>query len=78
TLGPTVHGAFYRMYCLERACELEVIARQLNAEPAKIDDYVIGKAAERMRKRRDTAEYGHAEWQGLVRTVDRKGADYRR
>ncbi len=78
TLGPTVHGTFYRMYCLERACELEVIARQLNAEPATIDDYVIGKAAERMRKRRDTPEYGKAEWRGLVRTVDRRGADYRR
>ena len=32
---------------------------------------------ERMRKRRDTPEYGLAEWQGLVRTVDRKGFDYR-
>src|ERR1700729_142921 len=28
TLGPTVHGAFFRLYCLERACELEMIARQ--------------------------------------------------
>ena len=55
-----------------------LIARQLNAEPAKIDDYVIGKAAGRMRARRDRPEYGKAEWQGLVRTVDRRGADYRR
>ena len=78
TLGQTVHGALFRMYCLERACELELIARQLNAAPVQIDEHVIGKAAERMRKRRDTNEYGLAEWQGLVRTVDRKGADYRR
>jgi ribulose-5-phosphate 4-epimerase/fuculose-1-phosphate aldolase len=78
TLGPTVQGAFFRMYCLERACELELIARQLDAPAVTIDDYVVGKAAERMRKRRDTDEYGLAEWKGLVRTVDRKGADYRR
>jgi len=73
-----VHGTFYRMYGLERACELELIARQLNAEPVPIDDYVIGKAAERMQKRRNAPEYGRAEWLGLVRAVDRKGADYRR
>jgi ribulose-5-phosphate 4-epimerase/fuculose-1-phosphate aldolase len=78
TLGPTVHGAFYRMYNMERACELELIARTLDAPPVAIEGYVIGKAAERMRKRRDTAEYGLAEWRGLVRTVDRAGADYRR
>src|SRR6185437_415314 len=48
TLGPSIHGTLYRMYCLERACELELIARTLDAPPVPIDDYVIGKAAERM------------------------------
>jgi ribulose-5-phosphate 4-epimerase/fuculose-1-phosphate aldolase len=78
TLGPTIHGTFFRMYGLERACELELIARMLDSPPLPIDDFVIGKAAERMRKRRDTPEYGLAEWRGLIRTVDRKGFDYRR
>jgi ribulose-5-phosphate 4-epimerase/fuculose-1-phosphate aldolase len=77
-LGPTIHGTFYRMYNMERACELELIARNLGEAPVEIEPYVIGKAAERMRKRRDTPEYGLAEWRGLVRTVDRAGADYRR
>ena len=77
TLGPTIHGTLFRMYNMERASELELIARTLDAPPVAIDDYVIGKAAERMRKRRDTAEYGLAEWRGLVRTVDRAGANYR-
>jgi ribulose-5-phosphate 4-epimerase/fuculose-1-phosphate aldolase len=66
-----------RMWMLERACELELIARGMNAEPVPIDDYVIRKAAERMQKRRNADDYGLMEWQGLVRTVDRKGADYR-
>jgi ribulose-5-phosphate 4-epimerase/fuculose-1-phosphate aldolase len=78
TLGPTIHGALFRMYCLERACELELIARTMDSPPLEIEPHVVEKAAERMRKRRDTAEYGRAEWQGLVRTVDRKGFDYRR
>jgi len=77
TLGPTIHGALFRMYNMERACELELTARTLGSPPVQISDFVIGKAAERMRKRRDTPEYGLAEWKGLVRTVDRAGANYR-
>lgn len=78
TFGPTVHGAMMRLYEMERACELELISRQLGEEPAPIDPYVIEKAAERMKKIRDTNEYGLAEWQGMVRTAERKGHDFRR
>ena len=78
THGPSVHGAMMRMYMLERACEVELIARALDEKPVQIDEVVVRKAAERMQKRRATADYGLMEWQGLVRTVDRKGADYRR
>lgn len=78
TLGATVQGTFMRMYMLERACEVELIARSLDEPPVAISEDVVRKSAERMRKRRDTPEYGLMEWQGLVRTVDRHGADYRR
>ncbi len=77
-LGPTIHGTFMRMYTLERACEVELIARTMHTAPVRIDDHVVRKAAERMKKRRDAQDYGLMEWQGLVRTVDRQGADYRR
>jgi hypothetical protein len=30
-----------------------------------------------MKKMRDTEDYGRMEWQGLVRTVERRGAEYR-
>jgi hypothetical protein len=63
---------------LERACELELIARTMDAPPVMIEQHVVQKAAERMRKIRDTDGYGQMDWQGLVRAVDRKGADYRR
>jgi ribulose-5-phosphate 4-epimerase/fuculose-1-phosphate aldolase len=77
THAPTIHGAFYRMYAMERAAELEVLARSMGADPVEISPHVIQKAAERMRRLRDKPDYGLMEWQGIVRTVDRKGADYR-
>jgi hypothetical protein len=43
-----------------------------------IDEYVQGKAAERMKKVRSTEAYGLEDWKGMVRTVERKGADFRR
>ena len=78
TLGPTVHGAFFRLYNMERACELELIARQMDTPPVVIEDHVVQRAAERMRSIRDTGTYGLMEWEGIVRTVERNGADFRR
>jgi ribulose-5-phosphate 4-epimerase/fuculose-1-phosphate aldolase len=77
TLGETIHGAMMRLYMLERACELELMARQLDEPPVQIEQYIIDRAAARMKKMRSTPEYGLMEFQGLVRTVDRKGAKYR-
>jgi ribulose-5-phosphate 4-epimerase/fuculose-1-phosphate aldolase len=77
TLGPTIHGTLMRLYMLERACEVELIARQLGAPPVEIDAYVQRKAAERMKRIRNTEQYGLMEWQGLVRTVDRQDPNYR-
>ena len=73
THGPTVHGAFFRMWNMERACELEVLARTMGVEPVPIDPVVVQKAAERLRRRINAPEYGQAEFAGLVRTVERKG-----
>jgi hypothetical protein len=67
-----------RLYMLERACELELIARQLDEPPVIIDEFVQRKAAERMKKMRLTEAYGLADFKGWVRTAERKGADFRR
>jgi len=77
TLGETVQGTFQKTWMLERACELEVIARQMGVEPKPISNYVIMKAAERMKSIRHTPDYGRLEWEGMVRTVDKKGFNYR-
>jgi len=78
TYGPTVHGAFMRLYMMERACELELLARQMDAPPIPVDGHVVQRAAERMRMIRDEEGYGLMEWQGVVRSVERRGADFRR
>ncbi len=78
TLGETIHGAMMRLYMLERACELELIARQMGEPPVPIEDFVITKAAERMKKIRSSETYGLNEWKGMVRTAERKGHDFRR
>ncbi|MBN8871757.1 MAG: class II aldolase/adducin family protein [Rhodospirillales bacterium] len=78
TLGSTIHGAVMRLYMLERACELELIARTLDEPPVPIADHVIQKYGERMRKYRARDDYGLPEWKGMVRTVERKGHDFRR
>lgn len=77
THAPTIHGAFFRMWNMERACELELLARTMAIEPVPIAEDVVRKFAERMGRRRNSEEYGRAEFQGVVRTVDRKGAVYR-
>jgi len=78
TFGPTLHGALMRMYMLERACEVELIARSMNTPPVQIDPEIVVRVRNRMRRRREAPDYGLLEWQGLVRMIDRKGADYRR
>jgi len=78
TFGPTIHGALKRLYTLERACELEVVARQMDEPPVLIEADVLRHTAERMQAVRDSEAYGLLEWEGLVRTVERRGADFRR
>jgi ribulose-5-phosphate 4-epimerase/fuculose-1-phosphate aldolase len=77
TLGETIPGAVMRLYMLERACEVELIARQLDEPPVMIDPVIVQKAAARMKAKRPMPDYGVPEWQGLVRTAERKGFDWR-
>ena len=77
THAPTIHGAFFRMWNMERACELEVLARTMGIEPVPIAPAIVEKAAERLRRRINAPEFGLMEWQGVVRTVERKGTEFR-
>src|SRR5262249_59093605 len=77
TFGPTAHGAFMRLYSMERACELELLARQMGTPPVMVDPHVVNSAAQRMKQLRDTETYGLMEWEGAVRAAERKTGNFR-
>ena len=82
TAAPTLPGALRGMYMLERACELELIARQLDEEPVMIDDYIVKRFAQRMKELRASPDYGVAYFEALKRQVERQiertgGTDWR-
>ncbi|MGH7050173.1 MAG: class II aldolase/adducin family protein [Acetobacteraceae bacterium] len=76
--GETIPGTLLRLYMLERAAELELSARSMNAKVEEIAASIVAEAASWMKRRRASPDYGLKEWQGLVRTIERAGADYRR
>ncbi len=77
THAPTIPGALQRMYMLERACELELIARTLGEPPVQIAASAIEGVARHMKAARAKPEFGRHEWNALLRVIDKKGADYR-
>jgi ribulose-5-phosphate 4-epimerase/fuculose-1-phosphate aldolase len=77
TLGATIPGTLRRMYMLERACEVEIIARGLGEEPSPIEPEVIEAYAARARQQRASPEFGMADWRAAVRQIEGKGTDWR-
>lgn len=76
--GRTIPAALYRLYMLERACEVEMIARGMDEPPVLIEPHIVERAAKRFSALRDQPEYGVRQWEALRRRIDRDGADYRR
>ncbi|MDB5318142.1 MAG: uncharacterized protein JWO26_2277 [Rhodospirillales bacterium] len=76
--GGTIPSTLKRLYMLERACEVEMIARTLDEPPLLIEPHIVERAAKRMKALRATPEYGQRQWDALLRRIDRNGADYRR
>lgn len=74
TAHATLPGALRGMYMLERACELELISRQLGEEPMTIDDYIVQRAAQRMKQVRSAPDYGVSYFEALKRQLVKKGA----
>ncbi len=72
--APTLPGALRGLYMMERACELELISRQLGEEPLLIDDSIVKRAAQRMKQVRSEPNYGVTYFEALKRQVEKKGA----
>jgi len=77
TVGATIPAALRRLYMLERACEVEIIARGLGEEPTPIDPEVVRMYGERAKQQRASPEFGMADWKAAVRLVEGKGNDWR-
>ncbi len=77
THAPTIPGALQRMYMLERACELELIARTLGEPPVQIARAAVDGVARHMKAARAKPGFGQHEWNALLRVIDKKGSDYR-
>ncbi len=77
TVGATIPATLRRMYMLERACEVEIIARGLGEEPEPIAQEVIDGYAKRIQAQRKSPEFGMADWRAAVRQVEGKGTDWR-
>lgn len=78
THGPSIPAAFQRLYLLERACELELIARSLDEPPVLIADPVVKAVTAYARRMRGREDYGVLDLQALQRQLDRSGARYDR
>ncbi len=78
TLAPTIHGAFFRMWNLERACELEVMARTMGVDPVMIEPRVVDMFAKHVARGINSEKWGLKEFDALVRKLDRQGVDCRR
>ena len=76
--GPTIPSTLKRLYMLERACEVEMIARTLDESPVLLEPHIVERAAKRMKVLRATPNYGQLQWEALLRRIDHNGADYRR
>ena len=76
--GPNIPATLKRLYMLERACEVEMIARTLNEQPITIQTSIVDYAAAYMKTARAAQSYGQQQWDALVRRIDRTGADYRK
>ena len=62
---------------MERACEVEIIARGLDEEPAPIDPEVVRMYGERAKQQRASPEFGVSDWKAAVRLAEGKGTDWR-
>jgi ribulose-5-phosphate 4-epimerase/fuculose-1-phosphate aldolase len=77
SVGATIPAALRRLYMMERACEVEIIARGLDEEPAPIEDEVVQSYAARAKAQRASPEFGMTDWKAAIRLIEGKGSDWR-
>jgi ribulose-5-phosphate 4-epimerase/fuculose-1-phosphate aldolase len=76
TVGPTVADAFLSMFLLERACRIQILAQSGNGNLIPIADEILAQIpAQEMVVTKGRP--GRLVWPGLLRKLDRNGANFR-
>ena len=76
TVGPSVADAFLSMFLLERACRIQILAQSGGAKLIPIGAEILAEIpAQEMVVTKGGP--GRLVWPGLLRKLDRMGADYR-
>ncbi|MGO8997240.1 MAG: class II aldolase/adducin family protein [Polyangiaceae bacterium] len=76
TVGPTIADAFIRMYALQRACEVQVLAQGGDKELVHVDPRILSGVKENIGA--VTKGLGGAlAWPALLRKLDRIDREYR-
>ncbi len=76
TVGHTVADAFLSMFLLERACRIQILAQSGGKQLIRIPDSILAQiSAQEMVVTKGGP--GRLVWPGLLRKLDRLGADYK-
>src|ERR1044072_1270360 len=76
TVGPTVADAFLSMFLLQRACRIQIMAQSGGVELVPIDSKIFAQIP-RQEAVVTQGSGGRLVWPGLLRKLDRMGANFR-
>ncbi len=77
TVGRTVAEAFYRMYYLNKACEIQVEMMQTGGKLLIPADHICEHVAQQASNPRYMAQSVDLIWQAMLRKLDRIDSTYR-
>ncbi|MFT4716565.1 MAG: ribulose-5-phosphate 4-epimerase/fuculose-1-phosphate aldolase [Paracoccaceae bacterium] len=75
-LGETAAAAFFRAYFLRQTCSTQIKTLSMGRELHLIDPQKVAEYQDQMSASEDYHYNGKTEWPGLIRMLDKRGADY--
>lgn len=75
-LGETAAAAFFRAYFLRQTCSTQIKTLSMGRELHLIDPQKVARYQDQMAASEHYNYNGKTEWSGLIRMLDKRGADY--
>ena len=75
-LGETAAAAFFRAYFLCQTCSTQIKTLSMGRELHLIDPQKVARYQDQMAASEHYNYNGKTEWPGLIRMLDKRGADY--